>query len=51
MVSPHTHTEVPNLRVLTTPADDDEAWLDWLREHTDLNWRPGQWDPDLWLFS
>ncbi|HTY30632.1 tyrosine-type recombinase/integrase [Mycobacterium sp.] len=33
------------------PVQDESAWLAWLRDHTDLNWRPGQWDPELWLFT
>jgi integrase len=32
-------------------VQDESAWLNWLRDHTDLHWRPGQWDPDLWLFT
>src|SRR5271166_3789147 len=30
---------------------DESAWLAWLRDHTDRHWRPGQWDPELWLFT
>jgi hypothetical protein len=30
---------------------DESAWLTWLRDHTDLHWRPGQWDPEFWLFT
>ena len=37
--------------VSLTTMRDESAWLAWLREHTDLNWRPGQWDPQLWLFT
>jgi len=33
------------------PVQDESAWLTWLQDHTDLNWRPGQWDPELWLFT
>ena len=40
----------PNAVSLTTMRDES-AWLAWLRDHTDLNWRPGQWDPELWLFT
>jgi hypothetical protein len=32
-------------------VQDESAWLTWLRDHTDVNWRPGQWDPKLWLFT
>src|ERR1700752_296798 len=32
-------------------VQDESAWLAWLRDHTDLHWRPGQWDPELWLFT
>ena len=32
-------------------VQDESAWLAWLRDHTDLDWRPGQWDPELWLFT
>ena len=32
-------------------AHDESAWLAWLHDHTDLNWRPRQWDPELWLFT
>jgi len=34
-----------------TTVQDESAWLAWLRDHTDLHWRPGQWDPELWLFT
>ena len=37
--------------VSLTTMRDESAWLAWLRDHTDLNWRPGQWDPELWLFT
>jgi integrase len=40
----------PNAISLTT-LRDESAWLAWLRDHTDLNWRPGQWDSELWLFT
>lgn len=30
---------------------DESAWLSWLREHTEFAWRPGQWNPELWLFT
>jgi integrase len=32
-------------------VQDESAWVAWLRDHADLNWRPGQWDPELWLFT
>src|ERR1700758_1009796 len=32
-------------------VQDESAWVAWLRDHTDLNWRPGQWDPEIWLFT
>lgn len=32
-------------------VQDESAWVAWLRDHTDINWRPGQWDPELWLFT
>lgn len=32
-------------------VQDESAWLTWLRDHTDLHWRPGQWDPEIWLFT
>ena len=32
-------------------SQDETAWLAWLRDHTDPNWRPGQWNPELWLFT
>ena len=40
----------PNAVSLTTMRDES-AWLSWLRDHTDMNWRPGQWYPELWLFT
>lgn len=27
------------------------GWTAWLREAIDTNWRPGEWDPDLLLFT
>lgn len=32
-------------------VQDESPWLNWLRDHTDLHWRPDQWDPRLWLFT
>ena len=29
----------------------DAGWLQWLSEHTDAAWRPGEWDMSLWLFT
>jgi integrase len=40
----------PNAVSLATMRDES-AWLSWLRDHTDMNWRPGQWYPELWLFT
>jgi integrase len=37
--------------VLLKAVPDEFAWLAWLRDHTDPHWRPGQWDPELWLFT
>ncbi|MEU9546846.1 hypothetical protein [Streptomyces mirabilis] len=41
-------------RDATTPtaaASGDEAWAEWLREHTDPVWRPTEWRPQVWLFT
>ncbi len=27
------------------------GWLEWLGEHLDLGWRPGEWDHRRWLFT
>jgi len=27
------------------------GWLEWLGEHLDLGWRPGEWDHKRWLFT
>src|SRR3954453_6442165 len=40
----------PNAVSLKT-VRDESAWLAWLSDPTDPNWRPGQWDPELWLFT
>src|SRR6478672_2749731 len=40
----------PNAVSLTT-MHAESTWLSWLRDHTDANWRPGQWYPELWLFT
>ena len=29
----------------------DAGWLQWLSEHIDAAWRPGEWDRSLWLFT
>jgi hypothetical protein len=34
----------PNAVSLKT-VQDESAWLAWLSDQTDPNWRPGQWDP------
>ena len=31
--------------------DADAAWLEWLVSRVDDRWRPGEWDPALWLFT
>ncbi|PND54145.1 hypothetical protein CRM90_29665 [Mycobacterium sp. ENV421] len=33
---------------LPTPTGD---WLDWLKGRIDGKWKPGQWNPELWLFT
>jgi integrase len=30
---------------------DRRAWASWLRERTTVDWRPGEWDPRIWLFT
>ncbi len=30
---------------------DRRAWASWLRERTITGWRPGEWDPRIWLFT
>lgn len=44
------------LRLLGTDArgpgpDPEVSWTEWLRAHLDPAWRPGEWDPELWLFT
>ncbi|HVA73392.1 MAG TPA: site-specific integrase [Acidimicrobiales bacterium] len=31
--------------------DPDALWLGWLAANVEVAWRPGEWDPDLWLFT
>jgi hypothetical protein len=31
------------------PGERD--WLEWLRDHLDRSWRPGEWDQQRWLFT
>jgi hypothetical protein len=33
------------------PADLPNQWLEWLSQHVDTNWRPGQWVQHAWLFT
>jgi hypothetical protein len=37
----------PNL----VPLDPRNPWLEWLRQHVDTTWRPGQWVQEAWLFT
>ena len=44
----------PALRLM--PADHEPvgaggSWLEWLTAHIDRDWRPGEWDEVLWLFT
>jgi hypothetical protein len=46
----------PALRLLPTGdaqpcADGDAGWLEWLVAHVDPDWRLGEWDAALWLFT
>jgi len=29
----------------------EHGWLEWLLNHLDLGWRPGEWDHERWLFT
>ena len=29
----------------------EHVWLEWLGDHLDLGWRPGEWDHERWLFT
>ena len=29
----------------------DRGWLEWLGDHLDRSWRPGEWDQQRWLFT
>ena len=46
----------PDLR-LARPAGaqarlpGQHGWLEWLRDHLDRSWRPGEWDHQRWLFT
>lgn len=33
------------------PDWDARAWRDWLGERIEDQWRPGEWDPEHWLFT
>jgi len=33
------------------PTSDQSEWLEWLEEHVDPNWRPGEWNHSGWLFT
>src|SRR5271165_6498402 len=37
--------------VVALPQPEAARWVDWLRDHVDPAWRPGQWNQDLWLFT
>lgn len=37
-------------RVLQLRPEQDQ-WVAWLRANVDLNWRPGEWRQDAWLFT
>jgi hypothetical protein len=30
---------------------DQAGWVDWLNDHIDRGWRPGEWNNDIWLFT
>ena len=34
-----------------TAAVVEKPWVDWLQDHVDREWLPGEWFPNLWLFS
>jgi hypothetical protein len=42
-------------RIATEQSDPGgriaETWLGWLQQHVETDWRPGQWDHKLWLFT
>ena len=29
----------------------ERGWLEWLQDHLDRSWRPGEWDQQRWLFT
>lgn len=29
----------------------EDSWVTWLQQHMDLEWLPGQWDQDRWVFT
>jgi integrase len=42
---------VNNLALVDPVCAPEQSWVGWLRDHVDLHWLPGQWYPDIWLFS
>jgi Phage integrase family len=48
--------ESANITYLPTTEDaglpiNHAGWIDWLNEHIDRDWRPGEWNNDIWLFT
>jgi hypothetical protein len=48
-----TLTALPTRREEGRPVDTQMVaeWADWLRERLDHQWRPGEWDKSLLLFT
>jgi integrase len=41
----------PHPVVVAFPEPAASGWIDWLKEHTSTDWRPGEWDHAIWLCS
>ena len=46
----------PVLHVARAAGAEDQppgerGWLEWLQDHLDRSWRPGEWDQQRWLFT
>ncbi|MGW0509031.1 tyrosine-type recombinase/integrase [Streptomyces olivaceoviridis] len=42
---------VPAERTVTPLGIDWAGWQNWLGEHIDPAWRPGEWNQEFWLFT
>jgi hypothetical protein len=40
-----------NVAIAVAREPDTDRWLDWLRDHVDRQWLPGQWFHSIWFYS